>query len=301
MLPTTASSGVEVMPLEPSCLLPDGRISRLIVGQVESYRAKAGFSDPDLKPQKTTVALWCQMNGLEYKSHEFIVGGPALTIGFSTDAFYGLSGRDGGVEVKTSMDPSAIKFRRGSNVSEWKTLPALFPGAISTSAPLSWEGGPTILCRFRVRAERKANAPGIKADLVLEAMVLQEGGTFEGLQGEARQVLEKGACRTILLWKTSAEWFMPATVAGLPTTPGINLLGGTDAPTDPVIRWMICWILDLTRRGGHVTSAEAWWKYLKAPMKINAMKEAYRFIVDTGKRPEFKPTGKNPGCGGQDF
>ena len=66
----------------------------------------------------------------------------------------------------------------------------------------------------------------MKAEIILEAIVLEDGKVFDGLAIETKQVLEKGGCRTILLWKSLAEWYL-SSIAGLPVTPGINLVEET--------------------------------------------------------------------------
>ena len=245
-----------------------------------------------MKPKKPTVALWLQFADNEYRTHEFMLGGPALNIKFALSKMMGLSGKDENVDVSIEVDPSSLRFRRGSCVSTWKTIGTMFQGKIDTSKDMDWTTGPQLLTRFRIIADDTCAATG-KSELVLEAIVMPEDQTFEGLAPDVRQKLERGGSRTFLLWSTRAEWYLPSAKIGLMTTPGISLKDEGEAPSDPVIRWALHWALDLTRKRGHVTTAQEWEPYLKNPTIARSSKVPYSFVVSTTKKPQFaKPSGE---------
>ena len=122
LAPTSPGAGAEVVKLDHRRLIPDARIDRMITGPVENFRVKCGFVDKTCKPERLTLALWCQFESQQYKSHEFIMGGPKLQVNFSMKKMFGTSGRNEDTEVSAEIDPSALRFRRCSSVTNWKTF-----------------------------------------------------------------------------------------------------------------------------------------------------------------------------------
>ena len=195
---------------------------------------------------------------------------------------FGTSAHDDDTEVLAEVDPTALKFRRGSCVTAWKTLGAMFPGSLSFSKPVKLDKGPQILGRFRIFSERGKDG----AEIVFEAMVLPEGETFEGLKMDLRQKWEKGGSKTFFLWKCPANFYCPAARAALSVTPGICLKGSEDEiPSDPIVRWVVNWILDLSRKRAHIKSAAEWAKYWENPTMARGEKAPYGFVFRTSTQP----------------
>ena len=111
---TTPKTGAEVARLDTTHLIPDARIDRMVSGPVENFRVKSGLAEEDLFGDKPTIALWIQFEGREYKTHEFILAGNKISLKFSMGNFLGLSGHDKDTEVSAEVEPSSLKFRRGS-------------------------------------------------------------------------------------------------------------------------------------------------------------------------------------------
>ena len=267
--------------LASSMLLPDARISRMVTGQVEAYRAKIGFTDPELT-DKPAGALWLHFEGEEYKSHEFLIGGPPLNIKFKTEKFFGLAGRDG-VEVVGKIDPSAVKFRRNSSVSTWKTLEATFPGTLSfPGAIIDVSKGPVILTRFRIVMGQNG-----RMELIFEGIILPEGKVLESLPMEARQTLEKAAAKTFLLWKVFLVPHCPSSLTGLPLTPGLYLKEDGNPPSDPAIRFALSWVTEFSRRRSHFKAAADYDGYIENPVSAKAEKTKFAFVVESEANPNF--------------
>ena len=150
-----------------------------------------------------------------------------------------------------------------------------------------------VMVRFYITADKSTNAPGKKVEVGLEAIVLKEDETFDMLPLESKRIFEKGSCKTIRLWGTTASWQLPSNQCSLLVTPGINLLEGSGTPADVAIRWMIGSIMDITRRGGFVKDAYEWEDYAKAPTIVDPAKVPFRFVVEFGRKQDFvKPAGE---------
>ena len=249
-----------------------------------------GFSDENYKPAKHTLALWLQFEGKEYRGHEFVAAGELLRVTFSFKRFFGAMGLDEDVEATADIDPTALKFRRGSSVTSWKTLEALFPGKLDFSKPVDLKEGPQILGRFRVYVDGSQK----KAELSFEAIVLRKDEVFEGLKADLKQKLEKGGSKTFWLWKTSALLYGPAVErVALGTTPGLCLKDGGEPPADPVVRWVVNWVFDLARKRAYVKNADEWNKYLESPYMARGEKVGYGFVFSIASKPAVsKPEGE---------
>ena len=146
--PTTEATGSEVKKLGVASTIPDARIQKLVTGSTQAFKAKIGFVDPDLKPTKPTIALWVQFLGNEYRTHEFVLGGPSLDIKFALSKMLGLTGKEEDVNVSITTDTSALRFRRGSSITSWKNIGTMFQGQMTLSKPVDLTTGPQILTRF---------------------------------------------------------------------------------------------------------------------------------------------------------
>ena len=67
------------------------------------------------------------------------------------------------------------------------------------------------------------------------------------------------------------------------------------SPSDAVIKWMVCWWLDLTSRGGQECSAAEWEKSLVAAVRIAAPKVPFQLVNETCKQLEPASAGKCQG------
>ena len=261
---------------------------RMVTGQVEEFRVKAGFTDPTLT-DTPTVALWLYFEDLEYKTHEFLMGGPAMDIKFSMGKLFGAA-KDSNLEVNGKLDLSALKFRKGSSVTAWKTLGATFPGTLSIPGQvIDLTTGPLILVRFRVVLGLKG-----RVDLVFEAIVLPEDQTMETLPLETRQTLEKSAARTFLLWKKAVAPYCPSSITGLLLTPGLCVKEGSDVPTDPVIRFALTGVIELSLKRNHFKSLEDFTKYMESPVLAKGERVKYQFVFKTAPNPLFTDISGEP-------
>ena len=75
LAPTNHSTGIDVVKLPESCLIPDPRINRMVCGAVKGFRHQIGFSSPDSSPDDVKIAVWMDFKEGVPKSHEFLVGG----------------------------------------------------------------------------------------------------------------------------------------------------------------------------------------------------------------------------------
>ena len=145
------SDGHLVSILDPLCEIPMTKMITMIVGQVENYRAEIGLADTFLAPSKLTAAMWINFRQGMPQGHEFLLGGPSLDVLFTLSSFCGLDEKSVSPDVLITarQDPSAISFRRSSNVSTWMPLHLLFKDSISSpGACINWEEGATIYARF---------------------------------------------------------------------------------------------------------------------------------------------------------
>ena len=199
--------------------------------------------------------------------------------------------------IKATVDPSKIRFKSGSNVTDWEILESRFQGSISTpGSTIAWSEGNPIYTRWRICADRQSNLPGSPATLALESMIMTAGLTLESLSSEARSVVSSGSARTLLLWISNVSWYGPALVYDLVTSPGLYTREGEYAltPSDTVLRWHLQLVLELTRRGDY-SDGEGWTKYMKAPFLVNSNTILpYNLIVPTSADPSFcKPSGRD--------
>ena len=148
-VPSNVRVNVEVLPKDRT--IPVTRLNRMLYSSVEQFRYDIGFvSDP---PEKLTAAIAIHFQEDGSRTHEIIIGGPQLEVGFNIGRFYGHDKRDNGTpttKVQLVEDPSNISFRIGSNVSpEWKPLQEMFPDSLATpGCSYDWNSSPSILGRF---------------------------------------------------------------------------------------------------------------------------------------------------------
>ena len=150
-----SNDGHEVGILDPLCEMSVNRMLTMVVGsddgQVESFRAEIGFADAFLAPPKLTAAMWMKFSQGMNQGHEFLLGGRSLDISFTLSNFFGLDEKSVNPDtvITVKQDPSAIKFRKSSNVTTWMPLHLLFRDFISSpGAVINWEEGATIYARF---------------------------------------------------------------------------------------------------------------------------------------------------------
>ena len=151
LLPTTLSTGLEVKVLPSTCWVPDARVQGLITGPPETFREEIGFSDPSSAPGQPTIALWFELANGSPRAHEFLVGGPVLDIKFPMSHFFGLDGKSSGgqdTEIQAKQDPSLIKIRQGTKLSEWELLQEKFQDSLaSPGCSIQWNEGTAIYAR----------------------------------------------------------------------------------------------------------------------------------------------------------
>ena len=132
--PVPESLKVLVDPLPQELLVPAPKLARITFNAIEEFRVTTGFAtDP---PEVVTAAIFMEFHQGLPRSHELIVGGPVIDFSFNLGMFYGHDKRDvGGPMVKAngSQDPSKIRFRPGSNVSEWTPILEQFQASFQNS------------------------------------------------------------------------------------------------------------------------------------------------------------------------
>ena len=288
------SSGLEVKVLPLTEALPSSRIQAMMAGPPEAFRAEIGFSNPESAPAQPTIALWLAVreDGVP-KTHEFLVGGPSIDVKFTMARFFGLDGKSAGgadVEIQARQDTSLMKFRQGSNVSEWELLHVKFQDSLSSPGySIDWSEGAAIYVRWRVSADPSTNEPGHVGHLVLEALVLKGGPVLESLAPKVKSPLSSGAATTFFLFSTTAVWHGASSRCGLAITPGLFM--GSEPSTQPseaALRWKIGMVLEQARRGSFTKGLD-WEEYLKDPTLSRPQKPVpISFVVPLAEDPSFQ-------------
>ena len=130
--------------------------------------------------------------------------------------------------------------------------------------------------------------------MTLEAIVIEDGKVFESLPAASKAELTKGSSKTFFLWTKSARWLAPSPQTELMTTPGINMRNAGVPPTDYILRFVLYWIIELTRRGGHIESSLDWTTYIGNPFSVKApFTVPFGFVIHSSDSPSFvKPAGE---------
>ena len=132
---------------------------------------------------------------------------------------------------------------------------------------------------------------------MFEAIVLPEGKNLEGLPIEARQTLEKSGARTFILWKSAVNPYLPSALTGLRTTPGLCTKEGADPPSDPVIRFALSWVMEMTLKRNHFKTVEDFTEYMKNPVLAKGERMKYPFIYESVAHPVFVNVTGEPSSG----
>ena len=123
----------------------------MLTQSIEALRVSTGFADPDSSPEAVEIALWLENKHGVPRSHKFLIGGPAFDISFPLKELHGYDNKSVGepdTEVLAKMEPSNIRMRPGTNVSDWLPIKQMFPDSLSSpGAGITWEEGSTILVR----------------------------------------------------------------------------------------------------------------------------------------------------------
>ena len=133
-------NAVAVKFLPADMFIPPPRIVGMLTNSVESFRVATGFASNN-GPDKTTIALWLENKLGAPRSHEYIIGGPELTIDFKMKAFKGFDEKSVGPDTSVSVNihPSRIQFRQGSNVGDWMRIEEMFRDSLtSPGAKIYW-------------------------------------------------------------------------------------------------------------------------------------------------------------------
>ena len=145
-----ADMAADVEALDPAVRMPLNRLKEMLTGPVEYFRHGIGFTDKDTKPTKLTAALWLEYREGSPRLHEFILEGNHLDISFLMSKLFGKDGLPIGSDVNVAVreDPSNIRFRPGSNVTDWNILSNRFQGSMSTpGSSITWSEGNPIYSR----------------------------------------------------------------------------------------------------------------------------------------------------------
>ena len=121
----------------------------MMTSSVESFRVETGFASNN-GPVSTTIALWMEMKQGTPRAHEFIIGGPEITIDFKMKVFKGFDDKSVSPEtsVSATIHPSQILFRQGSNVGNWARIEDMFRDSLtSPGAKIVWPEGCGIYTR----------------------------------------------------------------------------------------------------------------------------------------------------------
>ena len=288
----STSDGIAVTVLPDSSFMSIPRIVTLTCGTVEQYRTEIGFSDPTLAPTIPTVAVWMIFRHGIPVSHEFLVGGPCLEIAFQICKFFGRDEKNcnPGMVITARQDPSAIKFRSGSNVTSWEPIQMQFRNSISSiGASISFEEGPGVYVRWAIEGDPESNDPGRKALLSLQGMVLKDGPRFENLSAETKQEMLSGSSLSFHLWSMQTVWYAPSMGSHLATQPGLFTpdLANTSPPSDIMLRYGLQTILQQTRRGQY-TDGMDWDAYMENPKAIYpAERVPFSLVLPLTESPEY--------------
>ena len=287
--------------LDKSNYITKARINTMMKGPIEQFRAEIGFANPpDEQPETATVALWLLFKDGSPNLHEFLTCGPPQNVEFELGAFAGHDGLPNGTpdtKIRAKLHLDGLRFKPGSNVTNWALLQEIFQESISTpGAMIDWLEGNPIYVRVRIEADMASNEVGFPVYLKLEGLPIQSGKILENFPLAHREVLESGAARTFELWTIAGVWHHPCYNSNLATTPGIHSIGAaaTDV-TDVMLRWHLSWIFNLTRRGEH-TDGLAWLDYLEDPQKVHNPRNYLMFplVIHTEENcPTTSKDGKN--------
>ena len=116
----------EVVQLPPTAALPAQKVARLAVGGPEEQAANIGFTHPDCVPDTGTAAVWLAFGkDSTLSAFQLLYGGPELKVSFPFAKMLGMDGKVGArpdCVISATQAPSAIMFRRNSNVCPWSLL-----------------------------------------------------------------------------------------------------------------------------------------------------------------------------------
>ena len=143
-------NGVTVVRMPAEKMLSTPKILSLLKLSVESFRIATGFAADDT--DDLTIAVWMETkNGLP-RGHEFLVGGKSFFVKFPMEAFRGYDDKSSGTpktEIRAKVHPSEIKFKAGSNVSEWQLIQDRFRESLSSpGANIDWSETAGVYTRY---------------------------------------------------------------------------------------------------------------------------------------------------------
>ena len=126
--------------------------------------------------------------------------------------------------------------------------------------------------------------------LLLESILMPVGRRLEMLPPTKKDVLKSGASTCFILFETDCEMYAPLPLHGMQTSPGIYSDPAMPTPSDPLVRYGVDYVWQITRRGNRFTTKEQVEKFMENPEKVfyNAPKNAFRFCVQSAEAPTFR-------------
>ena len=205
VLSVDEENSIEVYILPKTAEIPRKRIEYMISGPVEQFRSKTKLTDAGKTP---VVGLWLEFRDGAPKRHEFIVGGDPLNITIPLKNMGGCEnlaiGNPDSV-ILAKQKTSDLRFRPGSNVTEWMGIEERFASSLSTPGFVVDWAASAILTRFKIEASPESNKD-CKVTIKLEAIIFSPDLPYSSVPPEAKEVLVGGAPMTFLLWSIAMKW-----------------------------------------------------------------------------------------------